>query len=622
MIIIYIALTILSIVDAGLDHDIVYYLLALGLGGITIIWDKNRKDLIVNKNSPLLYFSLFLLWSGLSFIWSIHYVRTLIEFLQLTLAGLVFFLSMTLDEEGRFKTIQVVGLVSSLIALLGVLEYVFVKTGRIVSTFVNPNPFGTYLLTLFLFYWGFTLRKKHWSLYLVSVVYITALFLTGSRGAYLALIVSLPFLFLGIERLDRKRSVFQTVLVVGSGLGITRALMYIAPIVQKNLGLDLSIVDNLLRVSSLVGSSSVGRFEFWKAAGRVFMEKPITGFGLGTFFQAYYIGYGGNQWYSRFAHNHYLQILAELGIVGLALFMAFILATLWTFWKVFKSKEHPPYFVGIVAAFIGFLAHIFVEFSWNFPGVTVTMFWLLGMGVSLHKTDKKEFRIKPIWIRSISVVLLLVTLWHFGSMKAYSYGFKLEDEGKTNEAAKVYHTINTVYPINHNGFLFESNIYVKNYNENGNIEDLEKGIQLAQKAVELAPLDGQTHTHLAQLYRTAGDMENAEEHYILGKRYSAYVITRYRELAQFYLSQERYEEAEEVLLEASELSEYAIISAPEVDKKAKIFDASSIHVLLFDIYKKQDDKEAMNEQADIIIEMTEEHEFLKDWYKMEMFEIE
>jgi hypothetical protein len=30
----------------------------------------------------------------------------------------------------------------------------------------------------------------------------------------------------------------------------------------------------------------------------------------------------------------------------------------------------------------------------------------------------------------------------------------------------------------------------------------------------------------------------------------------------------------------------------------------------------------MKEQADIIIEMTEEHEFLKDWYKMEMFEVD
>lgn len=620
--VLFITISLVSVFYSGFDNYIVYYLLALGLGGMTIIGGKNGEDLIVEKNSPLFYLSLFLLWSGLSFAWSIHFVRTLIEFLQLTLAGLVFFVSLNLNDEGRFKTIQVVSLVSSLIALLGILEYVFVRTGRIVSTFVNPNPFGTYLLILFLFYWGYTLRKKHWTLNLISIIYITALFLTGSRGAYLALIVSLPFLFLGIEKVQIKKSLFKTALVIVSGLGITRLLMFIAPVVQKNLGLDLSIVDNLLRVSSLVGSSSIGRFEFWKAAGRIFMEKPITGFGLGTFFQSYFIGYGGNQWYSRFAHNHYLQILAELGIVGLALFMAFILATLWTFWKVFKSKEYPPYFVGIVAAFIGFLAHIFVEFSWNFPGVTVTMFWMLGMGVSFYKTDKKEFRIKPIWIRSISVVLLLVTLWHFGSMKAYSYGFKLEDSGKTDEAVKVYHTINTVYPINHNGFLFESNIYVKDYNESGNIEDLERGIQLAEKAVKLAPLDGQTHTHLAQLYRTAGNLEKAEEHYILGKRYAAYVITRYRELAQFYLSQERYEEAEEVLLEASELSEYAIISAPEVDKQAKIFDASSIHVLLFDIYKNQDNKVAMKEQAEIIIGMTEEHEFLKDWYKMEMFEID
>jgi len=289
------------------------------------------------------------------------------------LAVVVLYLSTQMDEEGRGKTISVVGLVSSLIALLGILEYIFVKTGRITSTFVNPNPFGTYLLILFLFYWGYSLREKKLFLNIISVVFLVALFLTGSRGAYLSLVVALPFIFIGFTKNEVKKNLGKTVLIFSGSLALTWLIIYIAPIVQESLGLDVNLLDSLLRSGSLENSST-GRFEFWKAAIRVFVERPLTGFGLGTFFQSYFIGYGGNQWYSRFAHNHYLQILAELGIVGLILFMAFIFSSLFAFWRIYRSKDHPPYFIGIAAAFIGFLAHIFIEFSWNFPGVTVTMF--------------------------------------------------------------------------------------------------------------------------------------------------------------------------------------------------------------------------------------------------------
>jgi len=158
-----VVLSLLYIFAAGYDHDVVYYLLALGLGGTALSLRKDSGGLSLEKKDPLIFLALFVLWSGISFLWSIHYVRTLIEFLQLTLAVVVLYLSTEMDEEGRGKTISVVELVSSLIALLGILEYIFVKTGRIISTFVNPNPFGTYLLILFLFYWGYSLREKNCS---------------------------------------------------------------------------------------------------------------------------------------------------------------------------------------------------------------------------------------------------------------------------------------------------------------------------------------------------------------------------------------------------------------------------------------------------------------------------
>ncbi|NMR85435.1 hypothetical protein HKB06_06475, partial [Vibrio parahaemolyticus] len=128
------------------------------------------------------------------------------------------------------------------------------------------------------------------------------------------------------------------------------------------------------------------------------------------------------------------------------------------------KKEHDVYYVGSFAAIIAFFAHIFIEFSWNFPAVTMTAFWIIGLNLSSDKS-KYTLNIKPLFSRKISIGLLILVILHTVSTNAYKIGFKFEDNGDDLKALKVYKTINTIYPINPNGMLFESNIYVKNYNE-------------------------------------------------------------------------------------------------------------------------------------------------------------
>ena len=76
-------------------------------------------------------------------------------------------------------------------------------------------------------------------------------------------------------------------------------------------------------------------------AWELIKNKPMNGYGLGTYFSAYYIEYGGNQWYSRFAHNHYLQILSETGIIGLTLFLGFYFQALGLYIRSLKQVITP-----------------------------------------------------------------------------------------------------------------------------------------------------------------------------------------------------------------------------------------------------------------------------------------
>jgi len=616
LIYLYLTLTLIPIFNAGMDNDIVNILLILGLGGMVYYTFKNKDGISIEKYSPLYFYIFFLVFAGLSFFWSIYKLRTMIEFLQLVLYGLVLYLTINLSKDEKIKTIKIVTLFGSLIALLGILEYVLIKPQRIVSTFFNPNPFGTYLVMLHLFTIGFFLKTKEKKYAISSVIFFIALLLSGSRGALISLAVALPFIF--FDSKGRFKSDFLKVISITIiGFVSTRFLVFITPYIQQNLNINIDFLNDLIRKDSLTGTSFIGRIEFWKAGLRAFTEKPITGFGLGTFFSAYYVGYGNNQWYSRFAHNHYIQTLTELGIIGFILFLIFVGSVIFTFFKIYK-KEHDVYYVGSFAAIIAFFAHIFIEFSWNFPAVTMTTFWIIGLNLSSDKS-KDTLNIKPLFSRIISIGLLILVILHTVSTNAYKIGFKFEDNGDDLKALKVYKTINTIYPINPNGMLFESNIYVKDYNETLDLEKLDKGIELAKKATELAPFDGKLHTHLAQLYYSKGDYDNAKKEYELGKKYAAYVVSRHFELARFYLSQGEIDNAINTLLEAAELEKYQIMALPESDKHIGVKDAVNIHILLYDIYIKTGKEDLAKKEADIISNYYNQYEFLKDYINIEAF---
>ena len=616
LIYLYLTLTLIPIFNAGMDNEIVNILLILGLGGMVYYNFKCKENIYIEKNSPLYFYLIFIIYAGLSFFWSIYKLRTMIEFLQLLLYGLVLFLTINLSKEEKMKTIKIVTLFGFLIALLGILEYVFIKPQRIVSTFFNPNPFGTYLVMLFLFSLGFYLKNEKRKFAFSSVVFFIALLLSGSRGALIALVVSLPFIFLDSKG-SAKRDILRTLFIVIAGFILTRGLVYITPIVQNNLNINIDFLSNLIRKDSLTGTSFTGRIEFWKAGLRAFIEKPRTGFGLGTFFSAYFLGYGKNQWYSRFAHNHYIQTLTELGIIGFILFLIFVGSVIFTFFKIYK-KEHDVCYVGSFAAIIAFFAHIFIEFSWNFPAVTMTAFWIIGLNLSSDKS-KYILNIKPLFSRIISIGLLLLVILHTVSTNVYKIGFKFEDNGDDLKALKAYHTINTIYPINPNGMLFESNIYVKDYNESLDLDKLDKGIEYAEKAVDLAPFEGKLHTHLAQLYYSKGDYENAKKEYELGKKYAAYVVSRHFELARFYLSQGDTESAIKTLIEAAKLEKYQIMALPESDKHIGVEDAVNIHILLYNTYLNIGREDLAKKEAEIIIDYYNEYEFLNDYINIEAF---
>ncbi len=81
-----------------------------------------------------------------------------------------------------------------------------------------------------------------------------------------------------------------------------------------------------------------GRIEIWKRGLQLMFKHPLFGVGVGTFAEAE--GVSGGQWMA--AHNSYIEIGAELGMIGLCLFISLIGSSIRVLQKLQKRINENP----------------------------------------------------------------------------------------------------------------------------------------------------------------------------------------------------------------------------------------------------------------------------------------
>lgn len=604
-------LSMTAIFSAGFDHDIVFYgvfFMAVFMGITSLVYKES-----IEVNNIAFIFSLFILWSFVSLIWSISPIRTVIEGIQLISFLLIYLLTKKLSQEGLDKLIKILLLVTGGIALLGILEYLFVSGSRIHATFTNPNPFGIYMVMIFLMTLARSLHSKSKGYMIFSILFLSVVFLSGSRASMGALAVALIVPFFGINRPDLKSSIIKFVIIFVSAFVFSQFALYASVYIRENVFIDKSLLESITRSSSFVTSSLKGRLEFWRVAFELFKNKPVLGYGNGTFFSAYYIEYGMNEWYSRFTHNHYLQMAAEIGAVGVGLFLLF----LWTSFKDVihnaKQSEKPMFFWGMVAGLVAFLLHIGVDFSWNFPAVTMLFFFFLG--VTTREDAKEPLKLNKTASLIGLVLIIMITGWQLGSTKLYEKAYELETSGEIEKALSLVQKINKAYPISTFGKSMEMRIYHSKYVSTGLDEYYNLSIEAAERAVELEPYKSAHYSNLGSIYAKSGDLKNTEENLIKATKYSAYTLNNLIDLATFYLKNNKTIQAEATLLSALQRAPFAIKRSPGNEREAVVDSVAIIRLTLANLYSQAGDEEKVQDQVNQLIELKEEYLFLEKYFK-------
>ena len=204
----------------------------------------------------------------------------------------------------------------------------------------------------------------------MAALLIMAIVFTESRGALLGVLAVVAVLFL-----QRFKNLFLPALVIlaiGSVLAVS--------------ALNLSSRGSLYVGGELEGSAG-HRVEAWKTSINMAVANPLTGVGAGNF-NEYYRTYT-NYWRNRemSPHSMWFEVLAELGFVGLGLFIAMIVSSFVVNARtlaIFESTQAPASLVSVGIGLQAALAGTCVSGTFLSQAHTWPVYVLVGLIAALY----------------------------------------------------------------------------------------------------------------------------------------------------------------------------------------------------------------------------------------------
>jgi O-antigen ligase/tetratricopeptide (TPR) repeat protein len=225
----------------------------------------------------------------------------------------------------------------------------------------------------------------------LAVAAALAVFLTGSRGGYIGAATALV-VELGVVAVRAGRSETSTRdAAPGSGRGL-RAVLGTVPRWPIAVGGAAVGIGAVAAGPALVARFAVGgaddRLGFWRTAIATFLDHPLTGSGPGTWAQLRYAYLGPDDptYAVPHAHNLYVQIPAELGLLGtaaLGLAVAVFGRVWWCRWRgVHGSREAgqatPLEAAAALAGLGGLAGQSLVDNLVNLPGISLAVALLVA----------------------------------------------------------------------------------------------------------------------------------------------------------------------------------------------------------------------------------------------------
>lgn len=577
-------------------------------------------------NLPLF---IFLILSFFSIGISVCPKATLDIFLQIINYLLFFyFLLYSLRENKNFdkRILQTIVFLGVFFSLWGIIQFFQGKTvmailpnGNLLAGFLVPS--SGIILSRLSFDSELSKREKI-SNFILLFLFVFTLLITRSRGGYLSLILMFTLLlFLKYRRLSLTL------------IPIMILLLFFIFLPQKYLHKEA--ITSLLKIND---PYSFTRLNIWFSAWKATVEKPLFGWGLGTFKTIFFrynfpvegtiARYGK---YPGFAMNEYLQILAELGFSG-------FFCLIWLFYLFFKEiyqtikKEEvftsevttSPITWQLNAILLGstaILTHALVDFNLHLPLVNLTLISFIAIGVD--KSSKPFFLPKKVRFFLVFLVTLLIFMnfSNFLSQHYYKRAKKLTTDSEEiinlykkaillnlldslphqslgdlyaekyiltdTQSAKEKYKENTIKEYkkavkleSENAFIYRSlGGFYYDYTEH---KDL--GIANYEKAIKKNPYNAFFHFELGKIYLNGNCFFKAKESFKKTRELEPNYLQAYFEEGLLWEKERNEDKALELYSKILEIDEKNLVPSTKYEKKLLQFEYVLLYNQLAEIY--------------------------------------
>lgn len=265
----------------------------------------------------------------------------------------------------------------------------------------NPNLFGEYLIAAVPFLWLYTALnfvEKHHKRFLIllifSILAIPAIFMTGCRGAYIALFFMIITLLVAAYNICKFHypNVYDFVkkylhIIIVAGAAACCAIMVCVP----------KISHRILSIFAMRNDSSTSfRMNVYHSSWQMFQDNVLLGIGCGNkVFREVYGLYMLSGFDALSAYSIYLETAVESGIFALICYLLFIFFLIKEGIKAFFNcgdlKSRLCLTAGITGI-IGVLSHGFVDTVYFRPQIQL-IFWItVAMIMVLSQNQKVEVK--------------------------------------------------------------------------------------------------------------------------------------------------------------------------------------------------------------------------------------
>ncbi len=342
--------------------NLIYSSLSLGFLILWTIIKKISFKKIQGLKYPLILFCLALI---ISVVFSQSRLSSIEDLHRYIIALLLFIITISLSFKDKLRLLRIITWGGIIISLLAIYQYFFgfqhlldyiakekinnsfaldyIERKRIFFPFVTPNTLAGYLTMII----PLSLINKHRIWFIVPLSF--ALFLTKSLGAFLSIFLALIIYFYLQDKLGKRR-----ILLLFGLLAIIGLIFITRTTTQKQYTQPIFSV--------------VMRLNYWKDTLEIIKAKPLTGVGVGNF----------NLPQCRYTHNSYLQIWAEMGVLGLISFLWLMIVSIKSGVENIKQSNYKKEIISLITASSVFLIHNLIDFTFFLPEVSLIWWMILG----------------------------------------------------------------------------------------------------------------------------------------------------------------------------------------------------------------------------------------------------